>query len=67
MNDRSTINTGRPQWPGLSAAELRTEERKVFALLLLYTALVFFAIVSVKALDPHREKPQEPLTVGGTA
>lgn len=67
MNDRSTINARRSEWPGLSAAELRTEERKVLAVLLLYAALIFFAIVGVKVLDRHMEKQQEPLTVGGAA
>ena len=51
MNDRSTINARRPEWPGLSAAELRTEERKVLAVLFLYAALIFFAIVGLKVLD----------------
>jgi hypothetical protein len=66
MNDRSIINVRRPEWPGLSAAELQTEERKVLAMLLLCTALIFFAIVGVKMLDLHMEKPQEPLTVART-
>ena len=66
MSDRRTINVRKPEWPGLSAAELQTEERKVLAMLLLYTALIFFAIVGVTMLDLHLEKPQESLTVGGT-
>jgi|RhiMethySRZTD1v2_1073278.scaffolds.fasta_scaffold4142099_1 hypothetical protein len=66
MNDRSTINVTRAEWSGLSAADLQTEDRKVLAMLLLYTALIFFAIVGVTMLDLHLEKPQESLTVGGT-
>ena len=66
MSDRRTINVRKPEWPGLSAAELQTEERKVLAMLLLCTALIFFAIVGVKVLDLHMERPQEPLTVGRT-
>jgi hypothetical protein len=66
MNDRRTVNVTRPEWPGLSAADLQTEERKVLAMLLLYTALIFFAIVGVTMLDLHMEKPQESLTVGRT-
>ena len=66
MNDRGTVNVTRPEWPGLSAADLQTEERKVLAMLLLYTALIFFAIVGVTMLDLHMEKPQESLTVGRT-
>lgn len=67
MNDRSTIKAYRAGWPRLSAEELRTEEWKVLAVLLLYGALIFFAIWGVKVLDRDHETPPEPLTVGGAA
>lgn len=67
MNDRSTINARRPEWSGLSASELRTEERKVLAVLLLYAALILFAILGVKVLDRDMVKQEEPLAVDGAA
>ena len=66
MNDRSTINARRSERPGLSSTELQAEERKVLAVLLVYAALILFAILGVKVLDRHVEKEQEPLVVGGT-
>jgi hypothetical protein len=66
MNDRSIVKANRAMWPGGSAAELRNEERNVLAVLLLYGALILFAIWGVKVLDHDREEQQEPLAVGGS-
>jgi hypothetical protein len=66
MNDRSIVKTDRAMWPGDSAAELRNEERKVLAVLLLYGALILFAIWGVKVFDRVMEEQQEPPAVGGS-
>ena len=66
MNDRSIVKTNRATWPDDSVAELRNEERQVLAVLLLYGALILFAIWGVKVLDRDMEEQQEPLTVGGS-
>ena len=66
MNDRSIVKANRATWAGDSAAELQKEERKVLAVLLLYGALILFAIWGVKVLDRDMEEQQEPLTVGGS-
>jgi hypothetical protein len=66
MNDRSIVKANPATWPGGSAAELRKEERKVLAVLLLYWALILFAIWGVKVLDRDMEEQQEPLAVGGS-
>ena len=55
MNDRRPGNTKRSEWPVDSAAALRAEEQRVFAALMLYVALILFAIWGVKMLDRHIE------------
>lgn len=63
MSDLGTINTSRTEWPARSEAELRSEERKVLAVLLLYGALILFAIWGVKVIDRSMEKQEDSLTV----
>jgi hypothetical protein len=66
MNDRSIVKANRATWPGDSAAELRKEERKVLAVLLLYGALILFAIWGVKVCDRDTEEQGEPLALSGS-
>ncbi|HJR76927.1 MAG TPA: hypothetical protein VJ805_08130 [Nitrospiraceae bacterium] len=66
MTDRDIMKARRATWPCDGAAELRNEERKVLAVLLLYGALILFAIWGVKVLDRNMEEQQEPLAVGGS-
>ena len=53
MNNSSTAKARRATWLSDSVAELRSEERKVFAVLLLYGALILFAMWGVKVLEPE--------------
>lgn len=64
MNDRSTIYTKETAWSDIDRAALRTEERKVLALLVLYTALILSAIWGMKVLERHVEGLHEPVNVG---
>jgi len=65
MNDRSTIYTKEPAWTDIDRAALRTEEHKVLALLVLYTALILSAIRGVKVLERQVEGQQVPVSAGG--
>ena len=65
MNDRSTIHMKEPAWSDIHMAALRTEERKVLALLVLYTALILSAIWGMKVLERHVEGRREPISAGG--
>ena len=67
MNDRVTANTNRTEWPVRSADALRSEERKVLVVLLLYGALILFAIWGVKVLDRVDQAPQGSVPVDGAA
>ena len=64
MNDRGTSNTRKAEWLARSATELRSEERRVLAVLLLYGALICFAIWGAQAIDRHMEKQDESLAAG---
>jgi hypothetical protein len=63
MSDRGTVNTSRTERSARSAAELRSEERKVLAVLLLYGALILFAIWGVKVIERPMEKQEDSLIV----
>jgi hypothetical protein len=65
MNDRSTIYTREPTWTDIDRAALRTEEQKVLALLVLFTALVISGIWGMKVLERHVEGQQETISAGG--
>lgn len=66
MNDRSIRHTKEPAWSDIDGTALRTEERKVLALLVLYTALILSAIWGMKVLERHGEGRQGPVNAGGT-
>ena len=50
--------------PASAPLNCRPRERKVLAVLLLYAALILFAILGAKVLDRQVEKEHEPLVVG---
>jgi hypothetical protein len=65
MNNSSTAKARRATWLSDSVAELRSEERKVFAVLLLYGALILFAMWGVKVLEPEGRPSQGFVPVSG--
>jgi hypothetical protein len=67
MNDRNITKYRATEWSDRRTAELRYEDRRVLAVLLLYGALIVFVIWGTKVLERDHDPQPEPVSVGGAA